>query len=87
MRWAGGLSVSGVTTNSNPAKVINLSLGGSTVDGVDTCSTAEQNAVAALLSAGVVVVAARVKESNKECYDAGGLIVQTHKGWRCVEAK
>ncbi|CAM8665515.1 Peptidase MprA-like catalytic domain [Comamonadaceae bacterium] len=29
MRWAAGLSVSGVANNANPAKVINLSLGGS----------------------------------------------------------
>ena len=42
-------------------------------------------AVMLVVLVGVVVVAARVKESNKECYDAGGLIVQTHKGWVCVK--
>ncbi|MES2957248.1 MAG: S8 family serine peptidase [Pseudomonadota bacterium] len=53
MRWAVGLAVSGVPTNTNPAKVINLSLGS---DGA--CSTTEQQAVDAVLAAGAVVVAA-----------------------------
>lgn len=53
MRWAGGLSVSGMTTNPNPARVINLSLGGS-----GSCSTAYQEAINELAAVGVVVVAA-----------------------------
>ena len=32
-------------------------------------------------------VSDEAKKSNQQCYDAGGLIVQTDKGWRCVEAK
>jgi serine protease len=53
MRWAAGLSVSGVANNPNPAKVLNLSLGG---DGA--CSTTEQNAINAITAAGAVVVVA-----------------------------
>lgn len=53
MRWAAGLSVSGVPANTNPARVINLSLGSS-----GACSAAYRDAVAELTAAGVVVVAA-----------------------------
>jgi serine protease len=51
MRWAAGLPVSGVPNNPNPAKVINLSLGGYGV-----CSTTYQNAINAITAAGVTVV-------------------------------
>lgn len=53
VRWAAGLSVSGVADNPNPAKVINLSLGGS-----GTCSAAEQAAINDAVNAGAVVVVA-----------------------------
>lgn len=53
MRWAAGLSVSGVSANANPADVINMSLGGS-----GACSTTEQNAVNAIVAAGTAVVVA-----------------------------
>lgn len=53
IRWAAGLAVSGVPANANPAKVINLSLGGG-----DTCSQTMQSAVTAAINAGAVVVAA-----------------------------
>lgn len=53
MRWAAGLSVSGVPANANPADVINMSLGGS-----GACSTTEQNAVNAIVAAGTAVVVA-----------------------------
>lgn len=59
MRWAAGLSVSGVPTNQHPAKIINLSLGG-----VATCSAAYQEAIAEITSAGVLVVAAAGNESG-----------------------
>ncbi|MDL2338772.1 MAG: S8 family peptidase [Pseudomonadota bacterium] len=52
MRWAAGLSVPGVPTNPTPARVINLSLGGS-----GACSAAYQYAVREINQAGVVVVA------------------------------
>ena len=50
-RWAAGLAVAGVPANANPAKVLNLSLGGS-----GTCSVAYQNAFDAIVAAGAVVV-------------------------------
>lgn len=53
MRWAAGLTVPGLPSNPNPAKVINMSLGS---DGA--CSNIYQNAVTAVINAGVSVVAA-----------------------------
>jgi serine protease len=53
MRWAAGLSVSGVPANANPANVINISLGGS-----GTCSTTFQNAINAINAENVTVVTA-----------------------------
>jgi serine protease len=53
MRWAAGLSVPGVPTNPNPARVINLSLGGAGV-----CGEAYRDAIREINRAGVVVVAA-----------------------------
>jgi len=53
MRWAAGLRVPGVPDNANPARVINLSLGG---DG--PCSRLEQDAVDELNARGVTVVVA-----------------------------
>ena len=58
IQWAAGASVSGVPTNTHPAKVINLSLGGSTANGPDHCSSIEQAAVTAARAQGAVVVAA-----------------------------
>ena len=58
MRWAAGVSVPGVPTNTNPAKVVSLSLGGSTQSGPEVCGTTEQNAVNAVRAVGAVVVAA-----------------------------
>ena len=53
MRWAAGLAVSGVPANANPAKVLNLSLGGA-----GACSATFQSAVNAVVTAGSVVVVA-----------------------------
>ena len=53
MRWAAGLSVAGVPGNPNPAKVINLSLGGA-----GPCSTAYQTAVDAVSATGAIIVVA-----------------------------
>ncbi len=58
IRWSAGESIDGVT-NPNPAKVINLSLGG---DG--TCSITEQNAIDAAVSSGAVVVVAAGNENT-----------------------
>jgi serine protease len=51
MRWSAGLTVSGVPANVNPAKVLNLSLGGS-----GTCAATYQNAINDVTTAGAVVV-------------------------------
>jgi len=53
MRWASGLPVPGAPPNSNPADVLNLSLGGS-----GACSLTYQNALNDIAAAGVVVVVA-----------------------------
>jgi serine protease len=53
MRWAAGIAVPGVPANANPAKVINMSLGGE-----GACATAYQSAVNEVIARGVVVVAA-----------------------------
>lgn len=53
MRWAAGLSVAGAPLNPNPAKILNLSLGGQT-----DCSRAYRDAIAEITAAGSLVVAA-----------------------------
>ncbi|MDQ2735384.1 MAG: S8 family serine peptidase, partial [Pseudomonadota bacterium] len=61
MLWAAGIAVSGVPANTTPAKVLNMSLGGS-----GACSAAYQDAVNQVVAAGaVVVVAAGNGDSNK----------------------
>lgn len=54
MRWAAGISVPGVPDNPHPAKVLNMSLGGSG----SSCSASYQSAVNDVLARGVVIVAA-----------------------------
>jgi serine protease len=51
--WSSGGTVSGVPTNANPARVLNLSLGGS-----GACDTTTQNAINSARSRGAVVVVA-----------------------------
>lgn len=53
IRWAAGLAVTGVPANSNPARVINMSLGGP-----GACGTTLQNAINDAVSADVTVVVA-----------------------------
>jgi serine protease len=53
MRWASGIAVAGVAANANPARVLNLSLGGA-----GPCGTAFQNAVNDVTARGTVVVVA-----------------------------
>ncbi|MDI1260415.1 S8 family serine peptidase [Aquabacterium sp.] len=52
MLWAAGIGVSGVPANPNPAKVINLSLGGG-----GACSQAYRDTLSQLTNLGVTVVA------------------------------
>ena len=59
LRWAAGLSVPEVPVNPDPARVINLSLGG---DGV--CSAAYQEAVDEATAAGTVIVASAGNSSG-----------------------
>ena len=53
MRWAAGLAVAGVPRNPNPARIVNLSFGGSA-----PCNAAYQDTIDELAAQGVVVVAA-----------------------------
>ncbi|MCL2657151.1 MAG: S8 family peptidase [Betaproteobacteria bacterium] len=53
MRWAAGLSVSGVPDNPNPAQILNLSLGGE-----GSCSPAYRDVINEILAKGVLIVAA-----------------------------
>jgi len=53
MLWASGVPIAGVPPNANPAKVINLSLGGA-----GACDQAIQEAIDDALAQGAVVVAA-----------------------------
>ena len=53
VRWAAGLPVAGLPTNTTPARVINLSFGGDA-----PCSAAYQNTIDAATDAGALVVVA-----------------------------
>jgi serine protease len=77
MRWAAGLSVSGVPANANPAKVLNMSLGGS-----GTCGTTFQNAINEITAAGAVVV---VSAGNSNA-DASGFVPANCNGVITVAA-
>ncbi|CAG9174514.1 MprA protease, GlyGly-CTERM protein-sorting domain-containing form [Cupriavidus pinatubonensis] len=52
LRWAAGLSVPNVPDNPNPARVVNISLGGG------TCTSIEQQAINDVVARGVSVVVA-----------------------------
>ena len=53
MRWAAGIAVAGVPANATPARVLNLSLGGS-----GPCGATFQNAINDVVARGTVVVVA-----------------------------
>jgi serine protease len=57
MRWAAGLTVPGVPANPTPAKILNLSLGGS-----GTCTSSYRQAISDLTAVGALVVAAAGNE-------------------------
>lgn len=61
--WSAGGTVSGVPVNANPARVINMSLGGG-----GACDTTTQNAINSARSRGAVVVVA----AGNESMDASG---------------
>lgn len=59
IRWAAGLSISGVPDNTNPADIINLSLGSE-----NSCSNTQQSAISAAVAAGATVVVAAGNEGG-----------------------
>jgi len=59
MRWAAGLAVAGAPLNANPARIINISFGGSAA-----CGNLYQDTIDELASLGVVVVAAAGNEQT-----------------------
>ncbi len=63
-RWAAGLPVTGVPVNANPAKVLNLSLGGP-----GPCSVTTQKAIDEILGTGAVIVVA-AGNSNADAADS-----------------
>ena len=64
MRWAAGIPIVGVATNPNPAKVINLSLGG-----VGACSATFQQAIDDVNAKGVTVVVAAGNDGLSTAFD------------------
>ena len=81
MRWAAGLAVSGVPTNANPAKVLNLSLGGS-----GACGATYQDAINAIVAAGTtVVVSAGNSNAERQRVSPGKLRWRHHGG--CNESE
>lgn len=80
MRWAAGLSVSGVPLNTNPAQIINLSLGSE-----GPCDPAAQEVVNQVVAAGVLVVVSAGNEggpvdSPANCQGAMGILGLRHAG-------
>ena len=59
MLWAGGIAVSGAPVNSNPAKIINMSLGGT-----ESCPASYADAIAQLTALGVLIVASAGNEGT-----------------------
>ncbi|BDI04962.1 hypothetical protein CATMQ487_19320 [Sphaerotilus microaerophilus] len=73
IRWAAGLTVAGVPTNPNPAKVISLSLGSA-----GSCDSAYQEAVREAIAAGASVVVSAGNDSlavNAPANCAGAIAV------------
>ncbi len=82
MRWAAGLPVSGVPLNPNPARVINISFGGSAA-----CGPAYQSAIDELRALGVVVVAAAGNDWSSpsrpaSCTGAVGVVGLNRDGFK-----
>ncbi len=63
--WAAGIPVSGLTTNANPASVINISLGGT-----HACLASTQAAIDAAVAAGTVVVVAAGNDAASATMDS-----------------
>jgi serine protease len=71
--WSSGGTVSGVPANANPAKVINMSLGGG-----GACGTTTQNAINSARSRGTVVIVAagnaNMNASNSNPANCAGVV-------------
>ncbi len=65
IRWAAGISVSGIPSNPNPADVINMSLGSPSPG---ACSNSYQNAIADATAQGAVVVVAAGNDNSSSGY-------------------
>jgi serine protease len=82
MRWAAGLAVAGAPANPNPARVVNISFGGSAA-----CGSAYQSAIDELKAIGVVVVAAAGNEHGAptrpaSCSGAVGVVGLNRDGFK-----
>ena len=74
MRWAAGIAVAGVPANATPARVLNLSLGGT-----GACGATYQSAINDIVARGAVVVVAagnsNVDAANASPANCNGVIV------------
>jgi serine protease len=82
MRWAAGLPVAGAPPNPNPARIINLSFGGSAA-----CTQAYQEAINAIRAAGAVLVVAAGNERTAptrpaSCVGAIGVAAVNRDGFK-----
>ncbi|HWZ62500.1 MAG TPA: S8 family serine peptidase [Steroidobacteraceae bacterium] len=59
MLWAGGVAVSGAPANANPAKIINMSIGGT-----GSCPASYADAIGQLAALGVLIVASAGNEGS-----------------------
>jgi serine protease len=80
MRWAGGLGVTGVPANPNPARILNLSLGSE-----DRCPASYQAVIDELVRSGVVIVASAGNESGPvaapaSCQGVVSVVALRHAG-------
>lgn len=82
MRWAAGLPVAGIPANPNPAKVLNLSLGG-----VSSCSPLYQEAIDEVVAHGALVVVSTGNEGGTVDEPANCRGVLAVSGVRHVGAK
>jgi serine protease len=82
MRWAAGLPVAGAPPNPNPARIINLSFGGSAA-----CNNAYQSAINDIRAAGAVLVVAAGNERTAptrpaNCVGAIGVAAVNRDGFK-----
>jgi serine protease len=74
MLWAAGIPVAGAPTNSNPAKIINLSLGGT-----GSCPQSYQDAIGQIAAVGALVIVSAGNEGGPvdapaDCLGVAGVV-------------